>query len=104
MDRAVEEKYCKVSSEGSQTIINGLSMIMLSDIAWKTLKSEESNKTIMGLLMSLLYMPLKFGVAFLHICAHPSTHLFSWTAFNMVIFQAQCKTLRVSTRALWWSW
>ena len=64
MDRAVEEKYCKENSEGSQTIINGLLINMLSDIgglrtrkiAKKTLKSEESNKTIMGLLMLLLNM------------------------------------------------
>ena len=50
VDRAVEEKYCKKNSEGSQTIINGLLMNMLSDIgglrtrkiAKKTLKSEET--------------------------------------------------------------
>ena len=58
------KKNIAKNSEGSQTIINGLLMNMLSDIgglrtrkiAKKTLKSEESNKTMMGLLMLLLNM------------------------------------------------
>ena len=107
------KKNIAKNSEGSQTIINGLSMNMLSDIgglrtrkiAKKTLKSEESNKTIMGLLMLLLNMISRLSsLVLLFFISEPILHLFSWTTVKMVIFQAQCKTLRVSTRALWWSW